>query len=160
MLKTAGMDPAKAPIAGGGVDKWTPVMILPASGQEAKSQLAKSIVANVDDGKKRSNYLQMVDALFRAITTDDFSKFFQGSLITYKPAHSFKYKDKKESLYELKQGKKDRIYLYPHNGKCGKYIFILEVLHKDQQNTPEEIKQHAEASIKQIVDTNIMGPIN
>lgn len=160
MLTTAGLDPKKVPAPAGGVEKWTPVMILPASKQEDKSRLARSIAENVDDIKKRRSYVAMVDALFRAITLDDFSSFFEDSSVTYKSAHKFKYKNKFENLRELKHGNKDRIYIFPYNGKCGKFLFVLEVLHKDQQNTPEEIKQNAETAIKLILDAHIMGPIN
>ncbi|MFI8607418.1 hypothetical protein ACIGFL_03565 [Pseudomonas sp. NPDC077649] len=160
MLEKAGINPSKAPIAGGGVDKWTPVMILSGAQSVDKSHLVKSIAENVDDPKKRSFYLQMVDALFRAVTLDDFSQFFNGSVVIYKVAHSFKYKGKTESLYELKKGKKDRIYVYPYNGKCGRFIFVLEALHKDQQNTPPEIKAYAEHTIKSILDTKLMAPVN
>lgn len=160
MLAKAGIDPARAPIAGGGVDKWTPVMILSGAQSADKSHLAKSIVENVDDGKKKASYLQMVDALFRAITLDDFSQFFNDSIVTYKVAHSFRYKDSSLSLYELKRGKKDRIYVYVYSGSCGRYVFVLESLHKDQQNTPDEVKRYAEGVIKKIVDAKIMGPVN
>ena len=160
MLEKAGIDPNRAPIAGSGVDKWTPVMILSGAQSADKSHLVKSIVSNVDDPKKRASYLQMVDALFRAITLDEFSQFFKDSVVTYKPAHSFKYKGKAESLFELKRGKKDRLYIFPYNGKCGRYLFVLEALHKDQQNTPPEVKAYAEPTIKSILDARIMGPVN
>ena len=160
MLEKAGIDPSKAPIAGGGVDKWIPVMILSGAQSVDKSHLVKSIAENVDDPKKRSFYLLVVDALFRAVTLDDFSQFFNCSVVIYKVAHSFKYKGKVESLYELKKGKKDRVYIYPYNGKFGRFIFVLEALHKDQQNTPPEIKAYAEHTIKSILDAKLMGPVN
>lgn len=159
MLEKAGI-PDRAPPAGGGVDKWTPVMILSGAQTVDKSHLVKSIASHVDDPKKRASYLVMVDALFRAITLDEFSLFFKGSVVQYKPAHSFKYKGKTESLYELKRGKKDRLYIYLYNGKCGRYLFVLQALHKDQQNTPQEVKDYAEVVIKSILETSIMGPVN
>lgn len=159
LLQKAGIDPAKAPAQGGGSLKWTPVMILPVSNQPDKSHLIRSIAANVDDGKKRASFLQMTDALFRAITLDDFSNYFNERVVEYKVAHSFQYKNKTESLRELKRGKKDRIYIYPHNGHCGKFIFVFQALHKDQQNTPDEVKRYAESTIKQILDATVMGPI-
>ncbi|UXY55411.1 hypothetical protein [Pseudomonas tohonis] len=160
MLETAGLDPRKAPAAGGGVDKWIPVMILSDAKQDAsKSHLAKSIVKNTDDRTKRANYLQMVDSLFRAITQDDFGSLFAGDPVTYKSAHSFKFKNKNETLRELKRGKKDRIYVFPYDGKLGRYVFVLEALHKDQQTTPDHIKNYAESAIKVILEAHNMDLI-
>lgn len=160
MLRTAGVDPAKAPSSGGGIDIWTPIMILSGSQSANRSHLVKSITDNVNDNKKRASYLQMIDALFRAITVEEFSAFFRGSLVTYKKAHSFKFQGKNEILHELKSGKKDRIYIYPYKGSLGKLIFVLEVLHKDQQHTPDEIKRYAETAIKNILEAKVIGPIN
>lgn len=160
MLDKAGIDSARAPAAGGGVDRWIPVMIL-SNGQNADSSyLAKSIVANVDDVKKKQCYLQMVDALFRAVTLDDFSQYFNNSIIRFKVAHSFRYKGRSLSLHELKKPKKDRIYLYLYNGSHGKYVFVLVAVHKDQQNTPDDVKQYAEKAIKDIEGAVVMGPVN
>lgn len=153
----AGVDPSRgAPVAGGGTDKWTVVAILPSSGDLSKSHLAKSVHSNVNDKGKRSSYVAMIDALFRSITQDDFSQLFKDSIVDYKPAHSFKHSNGNLTLHELKRGKKDRIYVYAYTGKCGRYIFLLEALHKDQQVTPQEVKNYGEATIKRIVASNIM----
>lgn len=54
MLRTAGVDPAKAPSSGGGIDIWTPIMILSGSQSANRSHLVKSITDNVNDNKKKS----------------------------------------------------------------------------------------------------------
>lgn len=158
MLRMAGLDLARAaPIAGGGVDKWTVVVILPPSHDIFKSHFAKSVVSNVNDKGKRSSYVVMADALFRAITQDDFALLFKDSLIEYKPAHSFKYNGGNLTLHELKRGKKDRVYVFAYTGRCGRYIFLLESLHKNQDPTPIEIREYGEATIKKIVAAQFMS---
>lgn len=131
---------------------WTPVMIMPASGQADKSHLLRSLVGKVDGQKKR--YVSaMLDALFRAVCVEDFAAFFNNSIITYKKAHSFKHQRSNEILRELKHGKKDRIYLYPYSSAHGKFIFILQYDHKDQMPTSDEVKSYAESAIKDILAT-------
>ncbi|WP_454876048.1 hypothetical protein [Pseudomonas farris] len=156
LLETAGIDFAKAGDIKG-VAVWTPVMIIGHQQDSSKSHLSKSIIESVNDPHKKSSFLTMINALFTGISLADFEQYFKGSIVTYKSAHKFKYKNAFHSLKELKHGKKDRIYLYPYSGKCGSYIFILEAVHKNQNTTSDEVKQYAEKVIKDILDAKLMS---
>lgn len=149
MLRTAGLDPKKVNEPQGSL-KWKPVFVLPASGLPDKSVLAKSILSNVDAPPKKRHFLVMVQALYEAVRCEDFSGFFNDSLVEFKEAHSFFRANKREIVRELKQGRKDRIYLYPHNCDQGRFIFVFSVLHKNQTTTPAEIKDYTESVVKQI----------
>jgi hypothetical protein len=151
LIRAAGLDPQKAPRLPNKPLKWRPVLVLPASDDPDKSRLIKSIGSNVNDRSKKSYFLVMVTALFSAATTDDFAQFFNGTNVIYKTAHKFLYSGKWEIVHELKLGQKDRIYLYPYSDKSGKYIFILEVLHKNQNPTPDDVKARSEDVIKLIL---------
>lgn len=155
LLETAGLDFEKA-VAIQNTPLWTPVMVVASAADADRSYLAKSIRSSVDENGKRSSFMMMVDSLFQAIALEDFSSFFANSVVTYKTAHTFKYKDNNHSVKELKRGKKDRIYIYPYTGVCGKFVFIFEAVHKNQMPTPDEVKQYAEKMIKEILDAKLM----
>lgn len=155
IYEKAGIKPGGQVVLNGKL-KWVPVMILPASEQADKSYFTKSVQAEVDDNGKRSHFSIMIEAIFNAMMLEDFTEFLSGTVVKYKPAHKFKYQNKFESLWELKHGKKDRIYIYPHTGPCGNYVFFIEAAHKNQTATEKSVRDHAETEIKRIIDSKVM----
>lgn len=156
IYEKAGIKPGGQVVLNGKL-KWVPVMVLPASQQADKSHFIKSVMAEVDDNGKRSHFTIMIDAIFSGMMLDDFSEFLKGTVVTYKVAHKFKFANKFESLWELKHGKKDRIYVYPYTGPCGKFVFFIEAAHKNQTTTEKSVKDHAEGEIKKILEAKIMS---
>lgn len=127
------------------------VVVLAKNGEAlTETDFYRSVISEVDDDGKIAHYLDMVYALFSAAKIPDFRFAFQGLTVTCKEAHAFKYKNSTEKLWELKSGKKDRIYFYVL-GKS-KIIVLLEAHHKKSQTTPREIKVRAEPAIKWVVD--------
>lgn len=155
IFEKAGVNTDKLVVLNGTL-KWVPVMILPVSGQADKSIFAKSVIAEVNDNSKKSHFVAMVDAIYSGMMMEDFSEHFANSSVKYKVAHTFKYAGKTENLRELKHGNKDRIYIYPYTGACGRYVFFLEAAHKNQQTTEKSVKDRAEDLIKKIIDSKFM----
>lgn len=112
------------------------------------SKLLRSIRKHVDDDEKRSNFLVMLIAISRAATQQDYGAVLANSTVTPKPAHSFVYQNKKHSVLELKQGKKDRLYFFAERF-CGRpFIVLLLAHHKKDQTTPKEVCNHCEQAMK------------
>ncbi len=152
MLKMAGVNPAKMPPPPAAGTLWAAVMYFSDDRGPDKSPLAKSVQNNVDDVKKRSHYLQMVDALFQAASVEDFCAFFDDFNVTCKVAHSFKFNKNNYILHELKSGSKDRLYIYVYTKNSEACVLVLESLHKNQRKTPQDIKDRSEDLIKKIVN--------
>ncbi|WP_444633911.1 type II toxin-antitoxin system RelE/ParE family toxin [Cupriavidus oxalaticus] len=129
---------------------WRVVVLTKAGEGLAATDFIRSVQAEVDDDSKAANFIMMLYALFSAIKQDNFHQAFQGLAVQCKEAHSFKYKTIKERLWELKYGKKDRIYFYTLSKS--KTIVLLEAHHKKDQTTPKEVKSRSESAIKRIVD--------
>lgn len=112
------------------------------------SKLLRSIRKYVDDDEKRSNFLVMLTAISRAATQQDYGAVLANSTVTPKPAHSFSYQNKKHSVLELKQGKKDRIYFFAERFGGRPCIVLLLAHHKKDQTTPREVCNHCEQAMK------------
>ena len=112
------------------------------------SKLLRSIRRYVDDDEKRSNFLVMLTAIWRAATQQDYGAVLANSTVTPKPAHSFSYQNKKHSVLELKQGKKDRIYFFAERLGSRACIVLLLAHHKKDQTTPKEVCNHCEQAMK------------
>lgn len=155
LLETAKIDPKKAPRI---VNEplWIPVLVMGTGKDPDKTHLSRSIRSAVDDNGKKGCFLVMVQSLFEAIALDDFGSFYAQNLVEYKTAYKFEYKNSMHHLKELKRGKKDRVYIYPYTGPCGRLLFILEVAHKNQMQTSPETKAYAESVIKEIIDSKLM----
>lgn len=119
----------------------------------------KSILDNVDDEEKRSNFATMVGKLYRAAQFEDFSSELANIGVTSKPAHSFTYVNKTHKVWELKQGKKDRIYFftlrYLMDGKNRTLIVLLLAEHKNSKTTPDAVKNHAELVMKNCLNPQL-----
>lgn len=124
----------------------TPVGDGDVDGQSSK--LVRSIRRYVDDDEKRSNFLVMLIAIWRAATQQDYGAVLANSTVTPKPAHSFSFQNKKHSVLELKQGKKDRIYFFAERLGGKACIVLLLAHHKKDQTTPKEVCNHCEQAIK------------
>ncbi|KVE87770.1 hypothetical protein WI99_11610 [Burkholderia cepacia] len=92
----------------------------------------------------------MVGELCSAIEVDDYQSALKGGSVSVKVAHQFQHGGRKHAVWELKYGKKDRIYFYPDSPR--RLIFLLMAYHKRDQHTPTEVKDACEADIKLIVD--------
>jgi hypothetical protein len=115
---------------------------------EKASKLLKSIRKHVDDDEKRSNFLVMLTALWRAAEQQDYGAVLANSTVTPKPAHSFLFQGKRHTVLELKQGKKDRLYFFSA-GLAGRACLVLLLAHhKKDQTTPREVSQHCELTMK------------
>lgn len=114
----------------------------------------KSIRRNVDSVEKKSNYAVMVSALFSAIEEDDYQTAMRDGRVQCKIAHSIKYANSKEHVWELKLGSKDRIYFCQMNKgrKLSKGLIILCLAyHKKDQRTPSEVTSSCETDLRQLL---------
>lgn len=153
LLEAAGFpaDQIAAALVGG---FWAPghwVLCTPVGDADADvhgSKLLRSIRRYVDDDEKRSNFLVMLTAIARAATQQDYGAVLANSTVTPKPAHSFSYQNKKHSVLELKQGKKDRIYFFAERLGGRPCIVLLLAHHKKDQTTPKEVCNHCEHAMK------------
>ncbi|MGC5809333.1 hypothetical protein [Ralstonia pseudosolanacearum] len=142
---TAGVRPAEQPPA-----KWKVTVLTTDCEALDATDFINSVQREVDDDEKAGNYITMLFALFSAIKQGDLEAAFSQLAVQCKEAHLFKYRGHGERLWELKYGKKDRIYFY-YLGKP-KIIVLLEAHHKKDQTTPKAIKNRGESAIKKIVD--------
>ena len=132
--------------------KWD-VAVLVANCDAAKNRFSRSVADHMDDVAKRSQFLTAIYHLFDAIQDDDYQAALVDGSVTCKVAHTFKFDNATHKLWELKPGKKDRIYFYatelsaPHR----KTIFLLMAFHKKDQNTPQEVSGVCEEDIKNIL---------
>lgn len=122
---------------------------------EKASKLLKSIRKHVDDDDKRSNFLVMLTALWRAAAQQVYGAVLANSTVTPKPAHSFLYQGKRHSVLELKQGKKDRLYFFSASLAGRPSLVLLLAHHKKDQTTPREVSQHCEQAMKAYVATAV-----
>jgi hypothetical protein len=123
------------------------------SEQLASSKLYRSIAEHVDDDEKRANFAALMNGLFRAAGQENYQEVLRASSITMKVAHEFRFRNKTEKLWELKQGKKDRVYLYPlgivgSNKERRRAIAVLLAWHKKDQTTPRDVVNYCEGTIK------------
>ena len=104
-----------------------------------KSKFQRSVEKYVDDREKRKSFVTMVGALFDAVCHDDYQGSLSDGNVACKVAKQFKFDGNNHNLWELKYGKKDRLYFFPiTNGKqCA--IVLLMAFHKKDQRTPEEV---------------------
>ena len=153
LLKAAGFPDIQidAALVGGLATQGHWVLCTPVGDGDVDGQGSKwvrSIRRCVDDDEKRSNFLVMLVAIWRAATQQDYGAVLANSTVTPKPAHSFSYQNKKHSVLELKQGKKDRIYFFAERLGGRACIVLLLAHHKKDQTTPKEVCNHCEQAIK------------
>ncbi|MFM0647018.1 hypothetical protein PQR14_22060 [Paraburkholderia bryophila] len=131
--------------------KWTLVAIAKSAPPPDSGRFFRSVKDYVDSSDKKSSYQTMVLEICDAIESDDYQASIKGvGSISVKVAHTFSYGGRKHSVWELKCGKKDRIYFYPHTSE--RLIFLLMAYHKKDQQTPDEVCKACEADIKLILD--------
>jgi hypothetical protein len=126
--------------------------------QDGQSQNAstffKSVNRNLDSADKKSSYVMMVTTLFSALEDANYQASLKDTQIQCKPAHSFKYSNSKEHIWELKRGKKDRIYFYQLNkgGPLSKGVIVLcMAYHKKDQQTPPEVSSSCESDVRALL---------
>lgn len=105
----------------------------------AKTKFQRSIERHVDDRDKRKSFATMVGALFDAVCHDDYQDALQGGSVACKVAKQFRFDGHNHKLWELKYGKKDRLYFFPITTGKPRTIVLLMAFHKKDQRTPEEV---------------------
>ncbi|MFY3681800.1 hypothetical protein ACOTD7_19325 [Achromobacter xylosoxidans] len=105
----------------------------------AKSKFQRSVEKHVDDRDKRKSFATMVGALFDAVCHDDYQEFLSDGNVACKIAKQFKFDGHNHNLWELKYGKKDRLYFFPITNGQQRTIVLLMAFHKKDQRTPEEV---------------------
>lgn len=125
----------------------------------ASSRFFKSIAENVDGDEKRENFTRMIHALYRAAKHSDYGEQLMQIGMQCKIAHSFTFRGGTQKVWELKRGKKDRIYFFTFSpligGKSRPLIVLLVAEHKNSRTTPEHVKRHAESVIKDCLDPQV-----
>lgn len=159
VLRQSGFAPealARLPVAAGPF-VWT--IVTPVASKTdplTSSKLFRSVAQQVDDDEKRANFAVLMNGLYRAAQHENYQEVLKGSSITIKVAHEFKYRNKTEKLWELKHGKKDRVYLYPlavaHGGSRKRALAVLLAHHKKDQTTPREVTTYCESTIRSHID--------
>ncbi|WP_191576303.1 hypothetical protein [Achromobacter insolitus] len=127
---------------------WT-VGCLLADEEAEKSKFQRSVEAHVDDAEKKRNFTTMVGALFEAVCSQDYQGALEGGAVTCKPAHSFKFDGHTHTIWELKEGKKDRIYFFRKPGWNVLVLFLA--FHKKDRQTPDEVKNICEPAARQLL---------
>lgn len=116
----------------------------------------RSIAQQVDDDDKRASLALLLNSLGRAAQQQNYQDVLKGSNIYVKCAHSFRYENTTQKLWELKQNKKDRLYFFSLTYECGpNQCFVIAPLlahHKKDQNTPKEVSQYCEKTMKQYLE--------
>jgi hypothetical protein len=137
-----------------GVQKWD-VLIVVKECDPLSSRFQKSLSQNIDDSSKRSQIIKAIDELYRAICDEKYQDALAQSGVTCKVAHSFTYMNSTFKVWELKPSNKDRIYFFPLPEKMNgrKTLFLLLAYHKKDQQTPKDIKDYCEESIKEILQS-------
>jgi len=134
--------------------KWD-VLIVVKECDPLNSRFQKSLSQNIDDLSKRSQIIKALDELYSAVSEEDYQGALSQSGVTCKIAHSFTYANGSYKVWELKPNNKDRIYFFPLPEKLNgrKAIFLMLGYHKKDQQTPKEIKDYCEESIKEILQS-------
>jgi hypothetical protein len=120
------------------------------------SKFYRSISQSVNDDEKLANFAVLMNGIFRAAEHQNYQEVLKGSNVAVKIAHEFRYRSKTEKIWELKQGKKDRVYFYPlnvSNGSAGqRAMAILLAHHKKDQTTPKEVSAYCETTVRSHLD--------
>lgn len=136
--KAVVQDQARLDTKNAGVQRWIVGCMVPRADAQ-KTKLQRSIEEYVDDRDKRKCFVTMVGALFDAIQVDDYQAALLGGPVSCKPAKNFKFETQNHTLWELKNGNKDRIYFFPVTKGPHRVLVLLKAYHKKDQRTPDEI---------------------
>lgn len=119
------------------------------------SRFYKSINEHVDDPEKRGHFATVLNALHLACKQANYQDVLKGSNVIVKPAFNFDYSGKRYKVWELKSGKKDRVYFFSCEidvcGKSLKLIILLLAYHKKDQTTPDEVCRYAERVMREFI---------
>lgn len=158
LVECAGISWQKVPrsFADAGRAKWRLVTWVASREVAIKdSKLLKSVRSEVDDSGKRSSLLMMLSSLSYAVLSDDYQAALKEGPVDVKVAHTFKHGSQKLKVWELKYGKKDRLYFFTFDSSASvppKLIVLLFFHHKKDQNTPDEVKEAAEKIMRPFFD--------
>jgi hypothetical protein len=121
---------------------------------QSTSAFFKSVARNLDSADKKSKYVQMVTTLFSALAEGNYQAALKETQVQCKPAHSFKYSNSKEHIWELKLGKKDRVYFYQLSKSVALpkgVILLCLAYHKKDQQTPAEVSSSCESDVRKLL---------
>lgn len=131
--------------------KWDVVVIVNDCNTLDSGRFLRSAVQYVDDPEKKNNYATMLRALFSAVETENYQAEFKGTTVVCKRAHSFSYASARHTIWELKLGKKDRVYFCSVSNKCSKLIVLLMAFHKKDQTTPVDVTTPCEKDFRSLL---------
>ena len=119
------------------------------------SKFYRSINDHVDDPEKKGHFANLLNALSLACKQANYQDVLKGSNVSVKPAFSFNYSGKGYKVWELKSGKKDRVYFFSCEigvgGKNLKIIVLLLAYHKKDQTTPADVCSYAERVMRDFI---------
>lgn len=132
--------------------KWDVAIVVNDCSRVDGGRFFKSVQDYVDDTEKKSNFALMLRTLFAAIEADNYQAEIKGTSVTCKKAHSFTYNKSSHILWELKQGKKDRIYFWTIKIGTRGFIVLSMAFHKKDQETPSEVTVPCEKEMRSFLD--------
>jgi uncharacterized protein (UPF0333 family) len=132
--------------------KWDVALVVNDCSKMDSGRFFKSVRDYVDDTEKKSNFALMLTTLFAAIEADNYQAEIKGTSVTCKKAHSFTYNKSTHILWELKQGKKDRIYFWTIKTGTRGVIVLSMAFHKKDQETPPEVTGPSEKEMRNYLD--------
>lgn len=159
VLRHAGIDPHRLPhLPELNAPAWR--LVTPVARQTSsveRSRFYDSVKNHVNDNEKKSHFLTMFNELILASKHQNYQESLKGSATIVKEAHSFKYNNSNPKLWELKHGKKDRIYFFNLTDETARYIILLMAYHKKDKNTPGDVKSYCEKTMREYLraGTNI-----
>ena len=134
------------------------MMCTPVGAKDAdikSSKFYRSITDNVNDPEKKGNFATLLNALEKACGERNYQDVLKGSNVTVKLAFAFNHSGKGHKIWELKSGKKDRVYFFTCetvvDGKNLNLIVLLLAYHKKDQATPDEVCRYAEKVMREFV---------
>lgn len=119
------------------------------------SKFYKSITEHVDDPEKKGNFATLLNSLSQACRERNYQEVLKGSNVFVKIAFSFEHSGKGCKVWELKSGKKDRVYFFTCevvvDGKNLNLIVLLLAYHKKDQTTPDDVCRYAKSVMREFI---------
>jgi hypothetical protein len=142
-------------------------LVTPISEKAAKVESSKfygSISDQVNDDEKLANFALLLGSIHSAAIQPDYQAVLKGSVVSVKIAYSFTYANGRQKLWELKTGKKDRVYFCTSTVAVGRraqpVIILFLAHHKKDQNTPKEVIRYCEREMRALLDPRVQVEIS
>lgn len=132
--------------------KWDVALVVNDCDKLDGGRFFRSVNDYVDDQEKKGNFALMLTVLFAAIQAENYQAEIKGTNVICKKGHSFSYAGANQILWELKHGKKDRIYFWAAK-LGGRGVIVLSMaFHKKDQATPVEVTRPCEKEMRSFLD--------